>query len=252
MILLALPLLFGSVPSADSTGPPRVVDRPDAVTYASLVSQYDEAVLQWKKAVSQETDRAKKRALRKQKPAVEFYPKFAEFADRGEGRALIWMMERCKDAGQKSRESKETRSRLAARLVKEHVNDECFADALPVIFKNKSSIGIEGLEALSNQIFDTCESKVTKAQTMSHLAGVFSRSKKGGHMDKGEALYKRLETEFSEDVLSQALSGQRFRDMFLRVGKVAPDFDAETADGEAFKLSDYRGKVTLIDFWGFW
>ena len=31
-----------------------------------------------------------------------------------------------------------------------------------------------------------------------------------------------------------------------------PDFDAVDVDGNAFKLSDYRGKVTVIDFWGFW
>jgi hypothetical protein len=38
----------------------------------------------------------------------------------------------------------------------------------------------------------------------------------------------------------------------LVVGKVAPDFEAEDQDGVAFKLSDYRGKVVALDFWGFW
>ena len=32
----------------------------------------------------------------------------------------------------------------------------------------------------------------------------------------------------------------------------APDFDAKTIDGHEFKLSDYRGKVVLLDFYGFW
>jgi peroxiredoxin len=36
------------------------------------------------------------------------------------------------------------------------------------------------------------------------------------------------------------------------VGKPAPDFYAETIDGHAFKLSDYKGKVVLLDFYGFW
>jgi cytochrome oxidase Cu insertion factor (SCO1/SenC/PrrC family) len=38
----------------------------------------------------------------------------------------------------------------------------------------------------------------------------------------------------------------------LVVGKVAPDFEAVDQDGVAFKLSDYRGKVVALDFWGFW
>ena len=35
-------------------------------------------------------------------------------------------------------------------------------------------------------------------------------------------------------------------------GNVAPDFTTQDADGVAFKLSDYRGKVVVLDFWGFW
>ena len=35
----------------------------------------------------------------------------------------------------------------------------------------------------------------------------------------------------------------------LAVGKVAPDIEGEDHDGVRFKLSDYRGKVVLIDFW---
>lgn len=38
----------------------------------------------------------------------------------------------------------------------------------------------------------------------------------------------------------------------LVVGKVAPDIAGEDIAGVAFKLSDYRGKVVLLDFWGHW
>jgi hypothetical protein len=38
----------------------------------------------------------------------------------------------------------------------------------------------------------------------------------------------------------------------LRIGKVAPDIDGEDLDGVKFKLSDYRGKVVVLDFWGDW
>jgi hypothetical protein len=38
----------------------------------------------------------------------------------------------------------------------------------------------------------------------------------------------------------------------LRVGKVAPDIEGEDLDGKTFKLSDYRGKVVVLDFWGDW
>ena len=38
----------------------------------------------------------------------------------------------------------------------------------------------------------------------------------------------------------------------LQVGMVAPDIEGEDLDGVEFKLSDYRGKVVVLDFWGNW
>jgi hypothetical protein len=35
----------------------------------------------------------------------------------------------------------------------------------------------------------------------------------------------------------------------LSVGKMAPDIEGSDQDGVRFKLSDYRGKVVLLDFW---
>ncbi len=38
----------------------------------------------------------------------------------------------------------------------------------------------------------------------------------------------------------------------LQVGKIAPDIEGPDIDGVNFKLSDYRGKVVMLDFWGDW
>jgi peroxiredoxin len=35
-------------------------------------------------------------------------------------------------------------------------------------------------------------------------------------------------------------------------GKAAPDFTFTDIDGQPHRLSDYRGKVVLLDFWGTW
>jgi hypothetical protein len=37
-----------------------------------------------------------------------------------------------------------------------------------------------------------------------------------------------------------------------QVGVSAPEIEANDLDGKRFKLSDYRGKVVLLDFWGNW
>lgn len=38
----------------------------------------------------------------------------------------------------------------------------------------------------------------------------------------------------------------------LKIGGVAPEIAGPDLDGVNFKLSDYRGKVVLLDFWGYW
>ena len=38
----------------------------------------------------------------------------------------------------------------------------------------------------------------------------------------------------------------------LSVGNVAPEITAEDLEGVPFKLSVYRGKVVMLDFWGHW
>jgi hypothetical protein len=37
-----------------------------------------------------------------------------------------------------------------------------------------------------------------------------------------------------------------------QVGRPSPEIEGKDVDGKPFKLSDYRGKVVALDFWGFW
>lgn len=37
-----------------------------------------------------------------------------------------------------------------------------------------------------------------------------------------------------------------------RINQPAPDIVGEDVDGKEFRLSDYRGKVVMVDFWGDW
>jgi hypothetical protein len=38
----------------------------------------------------------------------------------------------------------------------------------------------------------------------------------------------------------------------FEVGDLAPEIVGNDVDGSEFKLSDYRGKVVVLDFWGDW
>ena len=38
----------------------------------------------------------------------------------------------------------------------------------------------------------------------------------------------------------------------LEIGKPAPEIQGKDVTGKSFKLSEYRGKVVVLDFWGDW
>lgn len=38
----------------------------------------------------------------------------------------------------------------------------------------------------------------------------------------------------------------------IKPGEEAPDFQLETLNGDVFRLSDYRGKVVVLNFWATW
>jgi hypothetical protein len=60
------------------------------------------------------------------------------------------------------------------------------------------------------------------------------------------------DVELWGSTLGKAAEGDLFALRELAIGKVAPDIQGQDIDGVAFKLSDYRGKVVVLDFWGNW
>jgi hypothetical protein len=53
------------------------------------------------------------------------------------------------------------------------------------------------------------------------------------------------------DTVAARAKSELFAIRNLDIGKVAPDIEGEDQDGQRFKLSDYRGKVVLLDFWSY-
>jgi hypothetical protein len=53
----------------------------------------------------------------------------------------------------------------------------------------------------------------------------------------------------SGGTVGEKARAELFQIRHLAVGKAAPDIEGEDQDGKRFKLSDYRGKVVLLDFW---
>jgi hypothetical protein len=77
-----------------------------------------------------------------------------------------------------------------------------------------------------------------------------------------EQLYQTLLDDFGavklyagserETTLGARATAALFEIQHLVVGETTPEIEGVDLDSVAFKLSDYRGKVVLLDFWGNW
>src|SRR5262249_56456053 len=92
-----------------------------------------------------------------------------------------------------------------------------------------------------------------QAQILAALGQGFCEDpREGAVREKGLVLLREVQQRWPESDAAKRAAGKLFRYTNLVIGKPVPDFETVDADGHAFKLSDYAGKVTVIDFWGFW
>jgi hypothetical protein len=72
-----------------------------------------------------------------------------------------------------------------------------------------------------------------------------------------ESLFEKVEKEYADigsgrGSLGKQAAAELNEIRNLGVGKPSPEITGEDLDGKTFKLSDYRGKVVVVDFWGDW
>ena len=76
-----------------------------------------------------------------------------------------------------------------------------------------------------------------------------------GAAAEAEALFERAARDYGDmklpdgETVAEKAGPELFGIRHLSVGKVAPEIEGADQDGVRFKLSDYRGKVVLLDFW---
>ncbi|MFQ5506003.1 MAG: hypothetical protein ACE5F1_14580 [Planctomycetota bacterium] len=70
--------------------------------------------------------------------------------------------------------------------------------------------------------------------------------------EKARAELQAIVADAPESTPALMIQAPEFKKGRLQIGMVAPDIQGEDVDGIRFRLSDYRGKVVVLDFWGDW
>lgn len=155
-------------------------------------------------------------------------------------------------------------SQATERLVTDFLDSPELEHAMSYFGGLRWSLGSAQAEALLRRVVDGSPVATVKAAATFELAQVlmdpvYAKDQTGslqstprGDTAPARALLESLGTQFKDTRYAGEAAAYLFELDHLQVGMVAPDFESTDQDGTKFKLSDYRGKVVLLDFWGFW
>jgi len=111
------------------------------------------------------------------------------------------------------------------------------------------------LEAFLTLVMEKNPSRDAQGNAAFTLASMKMRNK--NQQAEAEKLLEKIASDYKDvkyfrGTLAERAESNLFELRNLQIGKVAPDIEGEDMDGKKFKLSDYRGKVVMLDFWGHW
>lgn len=216
------------------------------LAYEELFSEYEDAHDAWREQLRASKGLKERRELRKLEPATLFGPRFEALADSGSGRSLLWLLSNARKVVER-KELPDRKLEWYGRLFSSHLDAEWFGEAIGMFTKERRDVSAEQIEAALADALERAEGDA-HARVLLGLA----RYRLAGKCNSGLAFYERIFAEHPDSPVTEAAQSEYDRLTKFGMGASPPDFTGETIDGEAISLYANRGKVTVIDFWGYW
>jgi hypothetical protein len=237
---------------APATGTPQ--ERLDA-----LVERMEDATneffkVEWRKEMSDE----ERQALYAKRPGLEFVPEFEALAVEAKGTDVAAEARLTAFGIQCNFQQKTEAGATLEKLLDESIGSKALSELPPQMQGYRQMAGKERVTNTLEMVLQKTPHDVVKASCLLTLGEMFCASNASEtQMAKGRKYFERLIAEYPTakgkyGVYKEAAEGFLFALDNLQIGKQAPDFEVTDENGTKFKLSDYRGKVVVIDFWGMW
>lgn len=184
-------------------------------------------------------------------PAGEYLPRFQAGADEYAGSAgaapyLVWIV------NHGSRVDQAVARASFAQLAAQHPSSEALEPLVRMLPYMDMFLG-DVDDALRTLVETSTLEAVREAARFGLYSSLLGKAASGTpEHDEAlagmKAIIETLEDERLKDVARRKV---KIAESFA-TGMVAPDIDGLDLDGVAFKLSDYKGKIVFLDFWGDW
>jgi hypothetical protein len=185
-------------------------------------------------------------------PTHLFAPKFVKFADEnptapGAEDVVLWLVNN----------DYNTSGTHAIELIEQrYIRSNKLGPICPRLAWDQ----LEGPRQLLRKIIEQNPDKCTQGTACLSLARSLNGQKlvRGSVPEVDKLLHRAIANYSSYPYLKsgKTIGDEAKKDLFelhnLSVGCVAPEIEGVDANGRAMKLSDYRGKVALVDFFGDW
>jgi hypothetical protein len=233
-------------------------DKPSAAdkAYETLIQDYEKSAEAFKKALNEaKTPQERQQALTKQPNVFNYSLLFLNLAKKypkapAAEKALVWVVQKAPANAPTAREA-------ADLLVKNYSKSEGLGPVCQILANNPQG------EKKLRQIAEKNPHKEVQGQAFLAL-GQLLRAQSEGIGPNKEKSAKEAENmlnlaveKYADVETPQGTVGERAKELLADIkefgyGKLIPEIEGEDVDGKSFKLSDYLGKVVLLDFWGNW
>lgn len=189
-------------------------------------------------------------------PHPEFFARFLALANEGSVDAEIWVVQNHAQGTLQGDEARHDKRQRMLRLLAGGPTDQQLA-----LLTRVASADAVGRGALSKEEALAFLDLITAAATDPEVQA-------GAALSKASALGGRSGTLVERQPAIEALEaivarwpttdgarrarGQAFALGNLNIGQTAPEIVGKDVDGNPLKLSDFAGRVVVLDFWGFW
>jgi hypothetical protein len=221
----------------------------------ALIERYEkergDVIAAYRKA---ETDEERSKILEGM-PGAGYVPEFRAIAAEAKGtdtaaRAWLWVL-------QLSDEDKEGAWGAVQTLLEEHIQspvmEELTGQLRYATYEHGEAPVVEALRAI---VAESPHEKV-RASALFTLGAVLLESESEASKKEGRGCFEAVIAEYGalarrDSTYRAAAEAYLFELDHLQIGMAAPDFESSDENGVKWKLSDYKGKVVVVDFWGFW
>ena len=244
---LCCALLFGACAQAKAASA--------AEAYQALKKEHEAAQQEFSKVYgAAKTDEERQKAMVKYPDPQKFAGRFLAIAEKNPKDpaaidALVWVATRGR--------SGPAFEKALDILYREHLQSEKIGAVCQSLIYSDS----KDAEQLLRGVMEKNSHHEAQGQATLSLAQFLNRrsgmNPSNPASQEAEKLFEQVVGKYADvkgyrGTLADLATSELFEVRNLGIGKVAPDIEGEDVEGKRFKLSEYRGKVVVIDFWGDW